>query len=175
MTRQAWFLLTISLLLSGCFFYAGSVTFSAPGEHRRAAEKLQGAGKYREALQEYELHMAERLKARNRPAEENPYFYLLYVGDCYLELGEEKTALAKYLEAREHGIPDTSLTDRLLRVANWYGARGRYEEALALLEKYREVDPLILESQLDTFSKLIVQRDEGMHHGPQPTPRTNAR
>ena len=175
MKRSVYLIATLAFFLTGCFFVAGSVTFTAPGEHRRSAERLQREGKYQEAVLEYERHMEERLKARHRPDEENPYFYLLYIGDCYLELGEEKTALAKYLEAREHGIPDTSLTDRLLRVANWYGARGRYEEALALLEKYREIDPLILESQLDTFSKLVVQRDESIHHNPQPTPKTLAR
>jgi len=169
------FMVGLALNLTGCLVFYGVSTWQPPGEHRRTAEQLRSQGDFTQAIAEYHLHIAERLRASKRAADENPHFYLLYIGDCYLELGDPLAATEQYLSAHQLNVSETSITDRLLRVANWYGARGRYEEALELLDKHREIEPLIFESQLDTFSKLVVQRDEGLHAAPQPTPSTDGR
>ena len=92
-------LLALTLVLSsGCFdLYSGS-------EQLRQAEELTRQERYDEAIVIYRAHMEERLAIEERQEWENPYFYLLLIGDVQLGRGEPAAALEIYQEAEQHKV-----------------------------------------------------------------------
>lgn len=143
------------LLQPGCF-HAGDDSSRAKAD-RHLKEK-----KYEEAIAEYQAHIEARLAVRDRPAWENPYLYLLDIGDVYLEQGNVDEALRQYEAAEAHGVKQGYVNDRYRQIANWYESRGEYEKALHHLEKYREKDAVIFDMMLDRVARKAVQEQQSL-------------
>jgi tetratricopeptide (TPR) repeat protein len=85
-------------------------------------------GRYPEAIRELEAY------ARLNPKEPNPYDSL---GEAYLVSGQPQKALETYARALE---VDSSFTSSFRGRAWAYGMLGRFDEALAELQRRREVE-----------------------------------
>ena len=137
---------------SGCFS-------SGPTE-LLDAEQLTSDGKHDEAIAAYREHIANRLEVTDRPEWENPYFYLLNVGDIELSRGNVDKALAAYEEAEREKVDPPLVADRYRAVASWYEEHGQLEKALEILTKYREKDPLIFDSMLDRVARELTKAEQ---------------
>lgn len=142
-------------ILSGC------------GPHRRGdfghlerADELGRSGKYTEAIEEYRAHMEFRLSVKNRPEWENPYFYLLLIGDIQLGSGDVAAAEKSYLEARDREVDPYLISDRMRGIARWHEERGDLKAALEVLERYRELDPLLYDSMLDRIARTLTAKED---------------
>jgi tetratricopeptide (TPR) repeat protein len=141
--------------------------FSGCGPHRRGdfghlerADELGRSGKYAEAIQEYRAHMEFRLSVKNRPEWENPYFYLLLIGDIQLGGGDVAAAEKSYLEARDKEVDPYLISDRMRGIARWHEERGDLKAALQVLERYRELDPLLYDSMLDRIARTLTAKED---------------
>ena len=139
-------------LTSGCFS-------SGPTE-LVDAEQLTSDGKHDEAIAMYREHIANRLEVTDRPEWENPYFYLLNVGDIELNRGAVDKALATYEEAEREKVELPLVADRYRAVASWYEEHGQLEKALEILTKYRDKDPLIFDSMLDRVARELTKSEQ---------------
>ena len=135
-------LLLLALSLASC--RVRSFTWGSPGStNLEKAEELLQDGRPQEAIQAYRLHMAERLAVQNRPDWENPFFYLLLIGDIQLDQGQVDAALASYSEAEKREVSPPLVSDRYRRIGRWYEERGRLEQAYEFLERHRRLDDLL--------------------------------
>lgn len=146
---------------AGCSFGVGTFSLSAAGGHRREAEKLKTEGKLREAIEQYEQHIAERRGADSKFPGENPSFYYIMIGDLYLKLEEPERALDAYLKAYEDGVMPEFVVDRLRQVSAYYEGQQLYQQAIELLTKYRELDSLLFDWDIDRLHKKIIQKEVG--------------
>jgi tetratricopeptide (TPR) repeat protein len=105
----------------------------------------------------YREHISNRLEVADRPEWENPYFYLLNVGDIELKRGDVDKALAAYEEAERQRVDLPLVADRYRAVAVWYEEHGQLQKALEVLTKYREKDPLIFDSMLDRVARELTE------------------
>lgn len=144
----------IPLVLSAC------AVWSPGNEHLKEAERLSREKKYDQAVAEYRRHIESRLKVKNRAEWENPYFYLILIGDVYLSAERVGEALESYEEAEKQGISTLLCADRYRSVARWYEERGDLDRALEVLKKYRDRDPLIFDSILDRVSREITSKED---------------
>ena len=119
------------------------------------AEELASQGQYEEAISEYRAHMEERLAVKNRPEWENPYFYLLLIGDAYLAKGDATEALSSYEDAEKNGVHASLVSDRYRSVATWYEGKGELQKAFDALKKYRSRDTLLFDSMLDRIARTL--------------------
>ena len=124
------------------------------------AEELTQQKKYSEAIQAYELHIAERLNDKDRYDWENPYFYLLRVGDILLTNDQPSEALEVYLRAESQAVETTLISDRLRALARWYEAQNRLEDAFNILTKHRDRDPLLFDSMLDRIGRALTEKED---------------
>lgn len=143
--------LALALACSGCF--------SSGPEQLSEADSLMSEGKHEEAIAAYREHIAERLNASDRPEWENPYFYLLNVGDIELSRGDVAAALTAYEEAERQKVEAPLIADRYRAVASWYEERKQLQDALNILTKYRERDPLIFDSMLDRIARELTAQE----------------
>lgn len=146
--------LVVTILgLSGCSL--------APGESElERAEALRRAARYDESIAAYEAHMRRRLTAAQRPEWENPYFYLLIIGDLHLYAGRIPEALAAYESAEEHGVEAGLVADRFRFVGSYLEQHNRLDEALELMQRYRDRDPLLFDGMLDRIAREKVRRED---------------
>jgi tetratricopeptide (TPR) repeat protein len=135
--------------LTGCF--------SSESAQLHEAEALTSEGKPDEAIAAYRTHISERLETTDRPEWENPYFYLLNIGDIELSRGNVAGALAAYEEAEREKVETPLVADRYRAVAVWYEERGQLKSALEILTTYREKDPLIFDSMLDRVARRLTE------------------
>ena len=87
---------------------------------RLRADKLSKEKKYEEAVKAYWDHINFRLSVKDRPVWENPYIYLLDIGDLYLEKGDVEQALYHYELAEKKRVKQAYVNDRYRYVASWY-------------------------------------------------------
>ena len=127
----------------------------------RQAEELTSEQRYDEAIQVYHDHIHNRLSTPDRPEWENPYFYLLMIGDIELLQGDITRALQDYEEAERQGVPRNLTSDRYRAVASWYEERQELEQSLFILRKYRDRDPLIFDAMLDRVARTLTERENG--------------
>ncbi len=137
----------------------GAGCFSSGPEQLTQAEGLTSEGKHDEAIAAYRQHIAERLETTDRAEWENPYFYLLSIGDIELSRGNVDAALAAYEEAEREKVDPPLVADRYRAVASWYEERGELQKALDILTKYREKDPLIFDSMLDRIARELTAHE----------------
>ena len=150
-------LLCSVVTLGACSFGVSTFSLQAAGAHRRNAEQFKTEGKLREAIVEYEKHIAERTAAANQFPGENPSFYYVMIGDLHLELEEPEQALDAYLKANDDGVMKEFIVDRLRQISAYYEAQERYSEAIELLSKYRELDPLLFDWDVDRLHKKSIR------------------
>ena len=147
-----WAVLVLLAGVSGCG--PASVNY-----HRVKADEHVKNKNYQRAIEEYWKHIAERLAIRDRPEWENPYLYLLDIGDIHLEQGDVAEALRHYELAEEKEVKQRYVNDRYRYIARWYEQHGELEKALEHLKLYRDKDPLLFDLMLDRIAKLILERE----------------
>jgi tetratricopeptide (TPR) repeat protein len=138
---------------------ACSACHSLSGEsslHR--AEELSGEGRYEEAIAAYREHIDDRL-ALERPDWENPYFYLLRVGDLQLAMEQPEAALGTFAEAEQQQVDSELVLDRYRSVAHWYVDHGMPQEAFDLLKTHRQRDSLLFDALLDRVGRSLVEKE----------------
>lgn len=134
---------------------------------RNVADQLSGEKKYDEAVAAYLRHIQYRLSVKSRPKWENPYIYLLDIGDIYLEQGNVQEALRYYQMAEVQGVKQGYVNDRYRYVATWYEKQGRLQEALDHLNRFESKDPFLFGLMLDRIAKQIVAKEEASPQPPQ--------
>lgn len=119
------------------------------------AELLSSQGQHDEAIIAYREHINARLDDSDKAEWENPYFYLLNIGDIELTSGNIEAAIAAYEEAEAKKVEVPLVADRYRAVAGWYEQHGELQKALQILTKYRDRDPLIFDSMLDRVARAL--------------------
>lgn len=147
------FLILLSLSLTGCLYIFSE---GAMLNHREKAEAYAKEGKYDKAIAEYEEHIKERCLVKDRPAWENPAFYKLIIGDLYLKIGKLQQAMQSYESAEKLGVEKSEVYDRFRQAGTWLEGKGKLKEAIELLKKYRNRDPLLMDSLLDRLARELV-------------------
>ncbi|RIL09400.1 MAG: hypothetical protein DCC75_06610 [Proteobacteria bacterium] len=151
----------VLLALLSCNSSSGRRSFGFGSMSRlEKAEELSRQGKYDQAIEAYRQHLEDRLKVKDRPEWENPYFYLILIGDIELGQGKRAEALQNYEEADKRGVDVYLISDRIRSVAYSYEKDGKLAEALQLLEKHRAKDALLFDSMLDRIAKELVEVEE---------------
>jgi tetratricopeptide (TPR) repeat protein len=125
---------------------------------RHTAEELREQGHFDESSTAYFRHIESRLQVPDRPEWENPYIYLLDIGDNHLAKGDVEEALRYYEKADAQGVDASYTTDRIRGVASWYEERGELKQAIALLKRYRERDELLIDMILDRLSRQLAEQ-----------------
>lgn len=148
----------VLLLAPGCF----QVRWGDNHDYLRQAEEASRQKDWDLAVASYRRHIDSRLAIQSRPDWENPWFYLLMIGD--IELGRERPepALLSYQEAFDKGVERGLVSDRFRLVATWYEQRGRLSEALDLLKQHREKDELLFDIMLDRISRELTRREDAL-------------
>lgn len=163
----------MSRLLSPLVYYAPLLLtigcFNQGSENLRRADELSREGRYQEALEAYRKHMEYRLSVPDRPTWENPYFYLLLIGDEHLRQGEPTQALEQYEEAERKEIHPTLISDRYRAVARWYEEHGQLRQALDLLQRFRDRDSLLFDAMADRVARALTEQENAQSaDGAQP-------
>lgn len=156
----AAFLVT-AISLGGC---------SLSSDELRRAEELTREGRYDEAIAAYREHMESRLEVTDRPEWENPYFYLILIGDVQLSRGDPTAALTIYEESESKLLScqdpeakkfhETLLSDRYRAVASWFAEHEQLEKALEILRRFRHRDTLIFDAHLDRVARTLTEREQ---------------
>jgi len=141
-------------VLGGC-----PVGFSSPS-HLERSEEFSRQGKYDDAIQAYRKHMEYRLGVAKRPEWENPYFYLILIGDIQLGQNKVDEAVKSYKEAEEAKVDQYLISDRYRGVARWYEDRGELARAIQFLGEHRAKDPLLIDAMLDRLAKELVRKED---------------
>jgi tetratricopeptide (TPR) repeat protein len=139
-------------------------------ENLRRADELSREGKYEEAIDSYRKHMEYRLTVTARPEWENPYFYLLLIGDEYLHRGEPAKALEQYEEAERKEVHPTLISDRYRAVARWYEEHGELQQALDILTRFRDRDSLLFDAMADRVARTLTERENQALSKGEPAP-----
>ncbi len=155
-------LLTILLLNAGCTWFANK-----PG-HRQSADNFVKEKRYNEAIESYWQHINERLAVKSKPDWENPYIYLLDIGDIHLQQGQVNEALHFYEMAQQKGVKAAYVNDRYREVARWYESQGQLEAAIEHLKKYRESDEFLIDLMLDRLARKLVESQDQPEDAVQP-------
>ena len=73
--------------------------------------------------------------------------FIIVTGDAYVELGDTKKGISKYLEAAEYGANSFNTPLFLIKAAELYELEGKYSEALGLYEQIQDEYPESTEGQ----------------------------
>jgi tetratricopeptide (TPR) repeat protein len=144
---------TVFLSILNCSSHAGF-------EHLQRAEELSRQKKFDEAIAEYREHIETRLSVRDRPEWENPYFYLILIGDTQLGQGNIDAALQSFELAEQNKVDRLLVSDRYRYVASVYEKQGDLARALEILKKYRDRDPGFYDSIMDRIAKEMTLRED---------------
>ncbi len=117
------------------------------------AESLRAAGKYREAIAEYEAHMKNRIAQGSSDDAPSPYFFAILIGDLHLQLDEPEEARAAYLLAKEHEVSHPLVAHKLRYLGHWYEDHGRNDDAMKVYTEYHDLDPQLFEMDQDRLFK----------------------
>lgn len=158
--------LMLSFQLTACARFA---RMFGPDKQLELAEQFLRQSRYDDAISAYRKHIDERLALEDRPEWENPWFYLLMIGDVELRAGQPEKAILSYTEAETRGVDTSLVLDRYRSTAAWYEKEGRLAEAANLLATQRDRDPLIFNGMLDRISREIVAQEDSPA-APLPTP-----
>ena len=145
--------LCLVVVLNGCFW-------GFEESHKEKADRLRKSENYQSAIDSYYQHIQDRLAYEKRPDWENPYIYLLDIGDIYLEQGDFKKALEIYEQAEKEGVKQAYCNDRYRAVALWHEQRGELKESLEILRHYREKDPFLMDLMLDRLARQLVAQED---------------
>jgi tetratricopeptide (TPR) repeat protein len=138
---------------------ASSCSLSSSASSVDHAEELVADGRYEEAIEMYSNHIEERLAEPSKPEWENPYFYLLAIGDIQLRMGQPTQALASFNEAEQHKVEQPLIADRYRSVAIWYEEHEQLDKAFEVLKTYRDRDSLIFDTMLDRLARRLTAQE----------------
>ena len=150
------------VLLPGCRLLGTSGS-----SHLKSAEELSRQKQFDGAILEYRRHMEERLKIRERPEWENPYFYLILIGDIQLGQNDPVAARKSYDDAETAGVDVALVSDRYRSLAAWYEKQNKLKESVEILKARRDKDPLIFDSILDRVLKALTAQEEAASSRPE--------
>ena len=150
------FLIILFLL---CLSNGCGVRPPAGTEFVRNAEEFTRKADYDSAIRAYRRHISSRLSDSDRPEWENPWFYLLLIGDLQLRQSHPDEALTTYLQAASRGIHESLISDRVRMVASWHEAKGQIGEAMAILSAHKALDPLLFDASLDRLAKELSRKE----------------
>jgi tetratricopeptide (TPR) repeat protein len=153
-------LVGVLFALVGCGPTGASLTSSGDSSQLELAERLESEGQLEEAAKAYDAHMLYRLSLDRRPEWENPYFYLLKIGDLRLRQDRVREALASYRKAASKGVEKELISDRFRAAVEHLEEKGRFGEAETLALEHRTLDPLLFDSLLDRIAKTSVALEE---------------
>ena len=128
---------------------------------------LREEKKYHEAIVAYEKHIEERSLDQKRPADENPAFYYLLIGDIYLELQDPDKALKSYEQSLAAQISPDLVSYKLRMLAHWYEAQNQLEQAIAHLQRFRESDPVMFDFDIDRLHKKQLSNEDAERKLPE--------
>lgn len=148
----ALMLVGLCLLCAGCFGHEPSLL--------QQAEELTRQDRIDDAINLYQEHIQTRLAVKDRPEWENPYFYLLIIGDLNLRSGRVEQALLAFNHAETEGVDRGLVSDRYRSVASWHERSGQLDLAISILIKYRDRDQLLFDSMLDRIAREKVKRED---------------
>lgn len=151
------------ILLCGVFLLCGcSALGFESGDYRNLeeAEEYLRQGQHDKAIEAYRAHMRYRLSLSDRPDWENPYLYLLMIGDVQLRQGKPLEAQTTYELAEKNKVDKALVSDRYRYLASWYEKQGELESALKILSMYRDRDELLFDVMRDRMAKDLVKREE---------------
>jgi hypothetical protein len=153
------------LPLAGCriFFWGASGDVEIPPPQRTHAVRafeLKKEKRFMEAVEEFRAHIDARTKSPSRPAEENPAFYYLMIGDTYLEAMDPVKAKEAFLAAKADGVESSFVVDRFRQLARWHADRKRYDAAIQTLREVRDLDSLVVDGDIDEYHRLSVAAED---------------
>ena len=146
--------------LTGVLSCCPACLFLRTVSHADTARELAAEGKYQEAIASYERHIESRLKDKDKPADENPYFYYLLIGDTYLKLDDPNNAQRYFTLAKQNQVDTPFLSDRFRQLAYWYSDKRNYKEALHLLETHRALDEINFDYAIDEIHKAMIAAED---------------
>lgn len=153
-SAMAWVLvcgIPLSACQGGLFGHLG---------YLESAEGLAREERYEDAIEVYRRHIDHRLAVRDRPDWENPYLYYLTIGDLELKMGDPTRALESYEAAEREQVDQNLVADRYRLVARYYEEQNNREEAIRVLTRYRDRDPLLFDGMMDRISKDMIREEE---------------
>ena len=149
------FFFSLSTLVGtqGCFFYFDTFSFGAPQSYADQAEAQTARKEYDLAIESYKKHIQNRLTNKHRPKEENPYFYYLLIGDLYLKKMDVPRAIGAYQKALDENVGKELTAERFRLLGKWYEEQARFDEAFAVLRRFRHLDPMLFDLEIDRIYK----------------------
>lgn len=156
-TKHQW-LLGATILIVGC-----TSPINSRYRELERAEGLLQEKKYDEAIAIYRSHLEYRLNVEKRSEWENPYFYLLLIGDVELTRQAPEAAYAAYSEALTRKVDRNLISDRMRGIARWYEEKGNLQKSIEILQAHQDLDPLLFDSTLDRLARTIAAAED-----PQP-------
>lgn len=159
--RALAILLTLGLFATSCSFTFSSYSLkSFFGTHARRGAAFRSEGRYEEAIKEYLFHIEARRNASRQAVNENPDFYLLIIGDIYLDMDRPEDAEQSYLAARDRGVENSFLADRFRRLSRYFENLNKIDQAIEVLRKYRIHDPMLYDVIIDRLHKKAVYSED---------------
>lgn len=156
---QITFLFFALIPLSGCISFFSFSYNGFPSRYDYAKHLIEEK-KYDEAIAEYHLHIDERLNSPTRPTDENPFFYYILIGDVYLKKNDINSALGAFKTAHENQVHDKLVLDRFRQVSDIYVSEKKFDIAIELLNTYREIDSLLVDSDIDRIHRTMVEAED---------------
>jgi tetratricopeptide (TPR) repeat protein len=153
MRRRTFLLVTALLFLNSCILFEEK-------SYKQQADQLRKSEDFDEAINAYKKHIEHRLNISPRPDWDNPYIYLLDIGDIYLQQGQVDAALKQYEEAEKQGVKQAYCNDRYRAVALYYEERGELKKSLEILQKYREKDTFLIDLMLDRLARKLIAAED---------------
>lgn len=153
------FCLLLTVTFSGCITLFSFSYHGYPSRYDYAKHLIEEK-KYDEAIVEYQLHIDERLNSPSRPTDENPFFYYILIGDVFLKKNDIQSALGAFKTAHENKVHDKLVLDRFRQVAEIYVLEKKFDNAIELLTTYREIDTLLVDSDIDKIHRTMIEVEE---------------
>ncbi|MBN8550278.1 MAG: hypothetical protein J0M12_13245 [Deltaproteobacteria bacterium] len=155
---KATLLIALALTLCCCQRFG----FRAFGDYAylEKAEEYSRQNEPDKAIDAYRKHMRYRLSLNDRPKWENPYLYLLMIGDLQLTQNKPTDALETYKLAELNKVDPALVSDRYRYLASWYESKDDLDAALKILTTYRDRDPLLFDVMRDRMAKELVKKED---------------
>lgn len=116
------------------------------------AESFSEAGRYEDAIKEYERHISMRLEEK-RQEWENPEFYQIRIASLYLKLNNVDEALKRIKLAEEKKVEKDLILDGVREIAEHLASHDKIDAAIDLLDSYRSIDETYVDGLVDKIGK----------------------
>lgn len=120
--------------------------------HLIKAESFYEAGKYEDAIREYERHISMRQEEK-RQEWENPDFYQIRIASLYLKLDKVDEALKTIKIAEQKKVEKDLILDGIREIAEYLAAHDKIDAAIDLLDSYKSYDETYVDGLVDKIGK----------------------